>query len=118
MGRKKKNFKNRDGIVYSTNSDFDYQYQGQEEEDTLSPGEQDLRVMLDRKQRGGKQVTLVTGFIGTEEDLKELGKTLKSKCGTGGAAKNGEILIQGNWVEKVRDILPREGYPVKISGGY
>ena len=118
MGRRDKGSRNRSGVVYSTNSDFNYQYEGGEEEQTLPNDEQDLRVMLDKKQRGGKQVTLVTGFIGTDEDLKGLGKFLKSKCGTGGSAKEGEIIVQGNNVEKVFDLLIKEGYRAKKSGGY
>lgn len=113
----KKNKKNREGIVYSTNQNFDYDYNEAQEEETLSPAEQDLRVMLDRKSRGGKQVTLITGFVGTSDDLKDLGKLLKSKCGVGGSAKDGEILIQGDVRDKVLDILHKEGYKAKKSGG-
>jgi translation initiation factor 1 len=109
--------KDREGVVYSTNSDFDYEYTSQEEEETLPPQQQDLRVMLDKKARGGKQVTLVTGFSGNADDLKKLGKFLKSKCGVGGSAKNGEIIVQGNHREKVLEILHKEGYKAKISGG-
>jgi translation initiation factor 1 len=117
MGRNKKS-KNREGVVYSTNPDFEFRYSGDKEQETLPPSQQDLRVMLDKRQRGGKQVTLVTGFVGTDQDLKDLGKLLKSKCGTGGGVKDGEIMVQGNNVEKVRDILTKDGYRVKISGGY
>ena len=114
---KKKKWKNLDGVVFSTNQDFDYQYNENEDQDTLPPNEQDLRVMLDKKQRGGKKVTLITGFIGSNDDLKDLGKTLKSKCGVGGSAKDGEILIQGDFRDKVVDLLKNEGYKVKKSGG-
>ena len=114
---KKKKWKNLDGVVFSTNQDFDYQYNDEEQDETLEPQQQDLRVMLDKKQRGGKKVTLVTGFIGTEDDLKDLGKLLKSKCGVGGSAKNGEILIQGDFRDKVLDLLKGEGYKAKKSGG-
>lgn len=118
MGRKKKNdWKNRDGVVYSTNSDFDYEYEGGEEQETLEPSDQHLKVMLDKKARAGKQVTLVAGFEGAEDDLKELGKLLKSKCGVGGSAKDGEILIQGDHRDKVVQILQQEGYNAKRSGG-
>ncbi|MDF9797620.1 translation initiation factor 1 [Catalinimonas alkaloidigena] len=113
----KKNKKNREGVVYSTNQNFDYDYNEAQEEETLSPADQDLRVMLDRKSRGGKQVTLITGFVGTAEDLKELGKLLKSKCGVGGSAKDGEVLIQGDVRDKVMDVLHKEGYKAKKSGG-
>ncbi|MEP2770993.1 MAG: translation initiation factor [Fulvivirga sp.] len=118
MGRKKKdNWKNREGVVYSTSDNFDYDYEGQEEQETLPANQQDLRVQLDKKARGGKQVTLITGFVGTEDDLKDLGKTLKSKCGVGGAAKDGEILIQGDLRDKVMQVLEKEGYKAKRVGG-
>ena len=104
-------------MVYSTNDDFSYDYDGDFEEETLSPSEQNLKVMLDKKSRGGKQVTLVDGFVGTEDDLKDLGKLLKSKCGVGGSAKNGEILIQGDFRDKVLQLLQKEGYRAKRVGG-
>lgn len=104
--------------VYSTNPDFEWN----EEEDfieTLPPPQQQLRVQLDRKKRKGKDVTLVTGFEGEEDDLKALGKTLKKKCGVGGSVKDNEILVQGNHVEKVCKLLKKMGYSqTKISGGY
>ncbi len=113
MGKNKKK-----GVVYSTDPKFNYDYEGQEEEmETLSPAEQDLRVSRDKKNRGGKQVTLVTGFKGSEDDLKELGKLLKSKCGVGGSTKDGEIIIQGDFRDKVYDLLTKEGFKVKKSGG-
>lgn len=117
MGRKNKRDKGRTGVVYSTSEDFDYEYEGGLEEETLEPSEQNLKVMLDKKSRGGKQVTLVEGFIGTEDDLKALGKMLKSKCGVGGTAKDGEILIQGDFRQKVMEILQKEGYRCKKVGG-
>ena len=86
----KKSRKHRSGIVFSTDPDYQYNYSGDDEEKTLTPKEQDLRVMLDRKSRAGKQVTLITGFVGSHDDLKSLAKFLKSKCGVGGSAKNNE----------------------------
>ena len=117
MAKKNKRDKGRSGVVYSTNNDYQYEYEGDFEEETLAPSEQNLKVMLDKKSRGGKQVTLVEGFVGTEEDLKDLGKLLKSKCGVGGSAKNGEILVQGDFRDKVLDILKSEGYNAKRVGG-
>jgi len=110
-------WKERLGVVFSTNPDFQYSGSGEETEKTLPPGKQDLRVQADRKQRKGKTVTLVTGFVGSPDDLKELAKLLKSKCGVGGTAKDGEILIQGDFCNKIIEILKNEGYKVKRSGG-
>ncbi|MDE5701362.1 translation initiation factor [uncultured Bacteroides sp.] len=107
---KKNDWKERLNVVYSTNPDYHYETENEEEESTLMPSQQKLRVQLDRKNRGGKVVTLVTGFIGTEDDLKELGKLLKSKCGVGGSAKDGEIIVQGDFKQKVVDLLKKEGY--------
>ena len=117
MSKKNKRGKGRSGVVYSTNQDFEYEYEGEFEAETLSPSQQNLKVMLDKKSRAGKQVTLVEGFIGTEDDLKDLGKMLKSKCGVGGTAKDGEILIQGDFRDKVLQILQQEGYKAKRVGG-
>lgn len=112
---KKKN-KGGSGYIYSTNPDFEYD-DGLNEDKTLAPEEQELRVLIDRKGRGGKSVTLVAGFVGTDDDLKALGKKLKSACGTGGSVKDGEILIQGEVRDKVMQILQKDGYKVKRVGG-
>lgn len=114
MGNKNKK---KSGTVYSTNPDFQYDYESEANEETLEPSEQKLTVMIDRKQRKGKEVTLIVGFVGLEDDLKDLGKTLKQKCGVGGSTKDGDILIQGNQIKKVMDYLQSEGYNVKRSGG-
>lgn len=105
--------KEKIGVVYSTNPDFQYQYVEEPETETLAPEKQRLRVSLDRHHRGGKTVTLVTGFVGTDDDLQSLGKMLKGKCGVGGSAKDGEIIIQGDQQEKIRAALAAAGYKVK-----
>ncbi|CEA16278.1 MAG TPA: translation initiation factor [Fermentimonas caenicola] len=103
-------WKKRLDIVYSTNPDYHYNKEGEEISETLPKEKQLLRISLDKRNRNGKSVTLITGFSGNEEDLKELGKLLKTKCGVGGSAKDGEIIIQGDHREKVLDILQKEGY--------
>jgi translation initiation factor 1 len=110
-------WKDRLGVVFSTNPDFKFENNSQEEQETLPSGKQNLKVQLDKKKRAGKSVTLVTGFIGNEADLNALGKLLKTKCGVGGTVKDGEILIQGDFVVRVMDILKNEGYKVKRVGG-
>lgn len=97
-------------MVYSTNPDFSFECDEEETVDTLPKDKQKLRVSIERKNRGGKTVTLVHGFVGSEDDLKELGKFLKNKCGVGGAVKDGEILIQGEFKERIIDLLRQEGY--------
>ena len=109
--------KKLNGIVYSTDPDFNYQYEEENEALTLPPQQQNLKVLRDKKSRGGKIVTLIRGFQGNTEDLKKLGKLLKASCGVGGSVKNGEILVQGDFVQKIIDILKKEGYKVKQSGG-
>lgn len=112
----KKN-KERLNVVYSTNPNFSYETDPHEEIKTPAPQFQKLYVSIDKKQRAGKEVTLVEGFVGLEDDLKELGKLLKSKCGVGGTVKENEILIQGNFRDKIMEILIKEGYQVKRKGG-
>ena len=114
---KNNDWKERLNVVYSTNPDFHYETEETEEQATLQPSQQRLRVQLDRKNRGGKVVTLVTGFVGTEDDLKELGKLLKSKCGVGGSAKEGEIIVQGDFKQKVLELLKKEGYMQTNAAG-
>ena len=106
-------WKERLGVVYSTNPDFKYEAAQPEQVETLAPGKQRLIVRIDRRNRGGKQVTLVEGFVGSQEDLAALGRTLKVKCGVGGAAKDGEITIQGDLRDKVVSILTSLGYNAK-----
>ena len=106
-------WKKRLGVVFSTNPDFAYEEQETEEPETLEPSKQNLIVTIDRKGRGGKQVTLVTGFVGTSDDLADLGRTLKVKCGVGGGAKDGEITIQGDFRDRVVTLLKDMGYKAK-----
>lgn len=103
-------WKDRLGVMYSTNPDFSYNVGDESEEDTLLKAKQLLRISLDKRNRGGKAVTLVTGFRGTTADLEALGKMLKVKCGVGGSAKDGEIIVQGDLRPKVLEILQKEGY--------
>ncbi len=105
-------WKQRLGVVYSTNPDFTYEEDRVEEEETLEPRQQKLRLSLSKKHRAGKEVTLVTNFVGRKEDLERLGKTLKQKCGVGGSVKDGEIIIQGDQREKLKAILSKLGYRV------
>ena len=109
-------WKARLGMVYSTNPDFEFNTGEEPETETLQPAQQDLRVGRDSKQRGGKVVTLVKGFVGKSEDLEELGRTLKRGCGVGGSTKDGEIIIQGDHRDRVVDILTKAGYRCKKAG--
>lgn len=110
MGNKQKSWKGREGVVYSTSSAFEYQYNQQKEQHTLPKNQQNLLVTIDKSGRAGKQVTLVSGFIGTAADRDALTKLLKSRCGVGGSSKDGDILIQGDLRDKVVSILEKEGY--------
>lgn len=112
-----KSKKEKVNIVYSTNPDFQFQFDEEENIETLPKNQQKLYVSIDRKQRGGKEVTLVEGFVGAEDDLKEIGKMLKSKCGVGGTVKDNEIIIQGNFRDKIFEILSKDGYGIKKKGG-
>lgn len=117
MSKNKKNtFKNREGVVYSTNPEFNYFENMPGLQATLPNEEQNLLVRIERKGRGGKVVTIVEGFTGTAEDLKDLGKMLKNKCGVGGSEKDGEIIIQGDVKDKAFQILLEHNYRVKKSG--
>lgn len=109
---KQNDWKSRLGVMYSTNPDYEYQTDKEAEEETLPKDKQRLRITLDKRNRGGKVVTLVSGFRGTGNDLAALGKLLKTRCGVGGSTKDGEIIIQGDWRQKVADILMKEGYKV------
>lgn len=113
---KDNNWKDRLNVVYSTNPDFQYQQNEETQHETLPPQKQNLIVAIEKKNRGGKTVTLVKGFIGTDEDLAELGKKIKTKCGVGGSAKEGEIIIQGDFKNRIADLLKEWGYRVKVSG--
>lgn len=106
-------WKKRLGVVYSTNPDFSYTEESSPEVQTLEPSKQRLIVGIDRRARAGKQVTLIKGFVGSDEDLAALGKTLKVKCGVGGTAKDGEITLQGDLRDKVVGLLENMGYKAK-----
>ena len=113
---KSNDWKKREGVVYSTNSDFEFSYGQTDGHSTLPPQQQNLKVMLDKSMRAGKQVTIVAGFAGTTDDLGKLGKLLKSKCGVGGSVKDGEILIQGDHRDKIVQLLQKDGYKAKRVG--
>ncbi len=109
--------KDRLNVVYSTNPNFEYEAEENLEQETLPNQQQKLYVSIDKKQRAGKEVTLIEGFVGTEDDLKDLGKTLKSKCGVGGTVKDMEIIIQGNFRDKIIELLKKDGYQTVRKGG-
>lgn len=108
----KKNTPDKNGIVFSTDPDFTFQGDGHISSETPPPAKQRLRIVLDSRHRGGKTVTAIIGYTGKSDDLELLGKKLKQYCGTGGAVKDGEILIQGDQIAKVRTWLLKEGYKV------
>lgn len=114
MSKKKPN---KDGIVFSTDPSFSLEEEKHEDEQTLAPEQQKLRILLDKKQRAGKVVTLITGFIGKEQDLEDLGKKLKNFCGTGGSVKDGEILVQGDQRDKVLQWLLKNNYKNSKKAG-
>ena len=106
-----------DGVVYSTNPDYQFQFEDSDQQETLSASQQNLRIWLEKNHRGGKQVTVIKGFIGTEDDLKELARKLKTSCATGGSIKDGEILIQGDFRDKALALLCSLNYKAKKAGG-
>ena len=106
----KKNMSDKNGFVFSTDPNFRFEQEEQAPQETLAPANQQLKILLDKKQRAGKVVTLVTGFVGSEEDLEKLGKQLKNICGTGGSVKDGEAIIQGDQRDKVLQWLIKQGY--------
>lgn len=114
---KKKTFNDFSGIMFSTDPDFKLPEAETDYINTLPNNQQDLRIQLDKKQRGGKKVTLITGYRGSQSDLEDLGKKLKNKCGVGGTVKENEILIQGDFREKIKNLLIADGYRVKLIGG-
>jgi translation initiation factor 1 len=114
---KDKHRKDRLGVVFSTSDSYDYSYDEEADIETLAPKDQQLYVYVDNKQRKGKAVTVIEGFVGKEDDLNDLAKIIKTKCGVGGSAKDGIILVQGEWKLKVKEILEKEHYKVKLKGG-
>ncbi|QQR97233.1 MAG: translation initiation factor [Sphingobacteriales bacterium] len=111
---KQQNWKERLGTVYSTDQNFNYNYNEETEQQTLENNKQILYIKTDNKQRKGKTVTLISNFIGTDEDLQTLTKMLKTKCGVGGTAKDNEIMIQGDFKQKIKEILEKENYKTKL----
>jgi len=118
MAKKKLNsLSDLGGFVFSTNENEDFSAFAEENQEVLSPNQQNLEAHFSNKGRGGKTVTVISGFKGSESDLKSLGKLLKIKCGVGGTVKDGEIIIQGNYRDKIMQLLQKEGYSVKRVGG-
>lgn len=113
MTKKKRSHKGTEGVVYSTDPGFEYQLNHVDETQTLPPEKQNLRIALDKKMRGGKRATVITGFIGSDEDIKELARVLKVKCGAGGSAKDGEMIIQGDMRDKALEALLAMGYKAR-----
>lgn len=111
---KDNDWKQRLGIVYSTNPDMVYETDDSEVQETLPPEKQKLKIMLDKRNRKGKEVTLITDFVGTDDDLKELARMLKVKCGVGGSARGGEILLQGDFRRQAKELLEKAGYRTKL----
>lgn len=110
---KNNDWKKREGVVFSTNKDFQFEYEGKQEALTLPSNKQSLVVLLDKHMRAGKQVTIVRGFVGNSDELGKLEKVLKTKCGVGGSVKNGEIILQGDHRTKVAEFLTKDGFRVK-----
>jgi translation initiation factor 1 len=110
---KKNDWKKREGVVFSTNPEFTYEHGSSNESESLPASRQNLRVTLDKNGRAGKQVSIVSGFVGSSADLETLTKLLKTKCGVGGSVKEGEILIQGDLRQKIVQILLKEGYKAR-----
>ncbi|MDP3353924.1 MAG: translation initiation factor [Flavobacteriaceae bacterium] len=116
MSKKKSiNLEDLGGFVFSTNTNFNFDKEVDQE--TLPPKQQYLEALFSNKGRGGKTVTVIAGFVGTEDDLKLMAKLLKTKCGVGGSVKDNEIIIQGNYRDKIMEILKKEGYNIKRVGG-
>jgi translation initiation factor 1 len=116
MAKKINSLEDLGGFVFSTNKDFEFNTDSETKE-TLANNKQNLEAYLDKKNRGGKIATIIKGFQGNDDDLKTLGKMLKTKCGVGGTVKDNEIIIQGNFRDKIMEFLKKEGYNVKRIGG-
>ena len=116
MAKKDNDWKSRLQVVYSTNPDYNYVTDEEPEVETLPKPQQKLRVQMEKNHRGGKVVTIVRGFVGTDDDLKALAKLLKTRCGVGGSAKDGEIIVQGDHRDRVVELLVAAGYKCKKAG--